>query len=30
MIIKRSLKTVFKWGFSGTDTEKYNPQRKNI
>lgn len=28
MIIKRLLKRFYKWGFSGTDAEKYNPQRK--
>lgn len=30
MIIKGLLKRFYKWGFSGTDAEKYNPQRKNI
>lgn len=28
MIIKGLLKLFYKWGFSGTDAEKYNPQRK--
>lgn len=28
MIIKRLLKRFYKWGFSDTDAEKYNPQRK--
>lgn len=28
MMIKRLLKRFYKWGFSGTDAEKYNPQIK--
>lgn len=28
MIIKRLLKRFSKWGFSGTDAEKYNSQIK--
>ena len=28
MIIKRLLKRFYKWRFSGTDAEKYNPQIK--
>jgi len=27
-MIKRLLKRFYKWGFSGTNAERYNPQRK--